>query len=752
MLSNALDQLHDLLVRARVLVLVVAALCGAAGAVYGSGIPLDMSFRPLFTEDEELLARTKRFEATFGEVSGAWIGVVLESEATLTKPFLEELGQLTKEVEALPHVVDVISLTQPLAPSWERTLVAKPHVLEQGGDPVAVLKELQRTHEPFLRALLTSDGKTSVLYARLDLPLEDLEGRAPVIRAFRDVVEAHAPAGASTHLVGISVVEEAYARLLTKSLFVTVGLTSAVICLLLLLLYGTWRAVVVVMAGTALASPLTLAAMRAQGDALTLVNGMVLVVVLVIAVGDAIHMLDAFLEERHAGTAANPAKDAFRRLFSACLLTSVTTSAGFLSLLAADLPAIRGFGVHVATGVALAFLLNQALVPALLSLLPPADGRGLGRHVDTLAGKLADVVTTAPRRGIVVVTALIVGLLAAVPLLDVDQRFNEDVPATHPVRAAQALLEERFTGVLGPEVAVRRRDGHPLLTREDLAALARFTKAIEAHDDVRTVQSVLDLDFTALPEDLWSMTLDQLRAHEDLRFLVGSVVSPRYDELAVIVRIRDVGTSASARFVEHVERTARETLGPAYEVEVVGPWWLAQQGMGSLLDDMLASFLMSCLVVLPFLWLAARKKRLFLLGVAANVVPVLCALGLMAALGISLRIGTAMVLALALGIAVDDTLHLLARLRHEEQRGAAPREAAKEALTHTGRSLVVTTCVLAVGFLSMTTSELLALRDMGLIAAGTLVLALLVDVFVLTGLYALTRRSSVQSATRCGGR
>ncbi len=99
--------------------------------------------------------------------------------------------------------------------------------------------------------------------------------------------------------------------------------------------------------------------------------------------------------------------------------------------------------------------------------------------------------------------------------------------------------------------------------------------------------------------------------------------------------------------------------------------------------------------------------------------------------GISVRIGTAMVLAIALGIAVDDSLHVLARYRQERRaRGTRP-----SALTHTvrgtGPALIATTAVLVAGFLSMLTSGLVAIRDMGLVAAVALTGALLADLLLL---------------------
>lgn len=738
-LARLAARLGARLVRARRAVLLVVAGLVFVASGLALGVRFDMSFRPLFAPDEELIAATERLEATFGQSSGAFIGVVLERERGLDRAFLEQMGALSDAVGKLPHVVEVVAVTAPLAPEWERELVPKPRVLD-AEDPVDRVRALAHTQPDRMRPILSDDERATVLWARLDLPLEDLAGRAPVVRAFQALVQERLPEGATARFVGISVVEEGYARLLLEGLFFSVGLTCAALALLLFVLYGSVRAVVVVMAGTAAASPLTLAVMRLLGEAMTLVNGMVLVVVLVVGVADAIHTLDAFFDERRRGAPA-PALAAFARMLRPCLLTTLTTCAGFLSLLAAQLPAIRSFGLLVAIGVALAFVLNQALLPALLTWIPPADDKGLQAQVDTLVSRLARAVTKRPLIALALTSAVVAGLLALAPRLETDQRFNEDVPADHPLREAQAVLEERFGGVLGPEVMVRRVDGAPLVNAHDLARLSRFVAAVRAREGVTHVQSVLDaLERERLPEDLWPMTVDQLRAHPELSWWVGSVISPDQTEAAVLVRVRDLGTRRSLALVSVVEEEARRTLGPAYRVEVAGQWRLAQEGMASLLADMRSSFLASCLFVLPLLLVAVGRGRLFLLGALANVAPVLAALGVMVALGVTLRVGTAMILAVALGIAVDDTLHLLCRLVEEERRGGPRRQIARRALSSTGRALFMTTAVLVVGFVSMTASELLALRDMGLVAAATLLVALLVDVVGLPALYVLLSR------------
>jgi predicted RND superfamily exporter protein len=132
--------------------------------------------------------------------------------------------------------------------------------------------------------------------------------------------------------------------------------------------------------------------------------------------------------------------------------------------------------------------------------------------------------------------------------------------------------------------------------------------------------------------------------------------------------------------------------------------------------------------------------RLFFVGILPNLLPMILALGFMAMTGITVRIGTAMVLAIALGIAIDDTVHFLVGLREATNRGANPANAVRQAMTKAGSGIVYTTVVLVLGFLSMLFNELLAIRDMGLVAAVTIVVALAADLLFAPALYVVMFR------------
>jgi hypothetical protein len=231
-----------------------------------------------------------------------------------------------------------------------------------------------------------------------------------------------------------------------------------------------------------------------------------------------------------------------------------------------------------------------------------------------------------------------------------------------------------------------------------------------------------------------------MRSHPDMQYQLRELVTEDFSHMAVIVRLGDIGTQRAGEYHEELSRIASETWGHEYEVEIVGQWWLSQYGMRLLLRDMVVSMVTGFAVVLPMLWLALRERRLFIAAAVANLLPLLLPLAFMAATGIVLRIGTVVVLAIALGIAVDDTLHIILRLRScRDGRGEFAAQI-RRAMHGTGRAVFLTTLAIVGGFLSMTSNQLLAIHDMGIVAAVTFTGALLADLLVLPAVYALLVR------------
>lgn len=716
----------------------IAFIAAASGI---ASLRLDLSFRPLFASGADIAAPTEAFEEEFGQSSGAWIVAILENTGNSDVDFLRETARLSDIVSELDDVTEVMSLTHVRLPNWGPlglslwAPIPENLLRDNMHEAMAARFDALLDGTQFVGWLVSEDGQRLLLGARLATKMDNLDARRDVALNFERRLRDEASDGVRLYFSGVSVVELAYERLVLRDQLIATAITSAVLMLLLLWTFGNMRAVIVCLVPVTLAIPATLGVMGWLGQPVTIINTVLPAIVLVIGVADAVHMLTAWLEARDDGADKSTAtRSMLAATGKACLFTTITTMGGFLALYSAKLVSVGNFGLAVAVGILLAWIANQVLLPALTRTVDAGrrfpDGR-INRLADAALTRSLDEAMARPGRVLAasLVVVVVCGLL--LPRLDIVQRFNEELPAQHPVSVAQRILESDFGGFLGPEISIRKADGSSVTDDNTLQRLDNFVQALHDLPETHHAWSIADMLFAEMPEAERAAFLEAMKAEPAVSQRVRELIDRDNDQLAVIVRIGDIGTDRAESFRNEVLRLAKTTLGDAYDVEVVGQWWMAQHGMRLLLRDMLTSLLTAMLIVLPLMWIALRELRMLVAATAANLLPLALPLAFMAAAGITLRIGTAVVLAIALGIVVDNTIHIAIRIREQRDMTVAMRG--------TGRAVIFTTLAMAAGFLSMLSNELLAIRDMGLVAAVTILGAMLADLLLLPAAYTALR-------------
>ena len=755
--------LYDAMVRHRRVVLGGLVLGVVAGVVGASRLRIDMSFRPTFIGDKTQLARTADHERVFGQVGFRDL-VAIADVGDATDP--RAIARVASLAERLRRIPSVIEVRDPASfPFFDRhgRLQARgiAGALPSGAplDGAAArpfVEDLLRT--PAARRLIVGDGdRRLAVTASIDIPNEDFARRQAAVRAFRATVAGwSAESGIATQVTGYPEVEQVYAEEVLRSVLRSIAVLLVVMLAILFIYFRRWLDVVTCLAGVTLAVPVVLGVMTALGQPFSIVNSQVLTLVLIVGIGEALHHQEEYRRRREAGrdhAAAN--REAFSILGWPSFMTGLATAAGFAALVTADMRAIWSFGLCTAIGVTIVYVINWLVVPPLIarfyrSAPPEAFTRARGSWTLSVVRAADRLLQRRPRTvvlGFVAMTALLAA--AGMSGLTVDQKVNEELASDHPALRAEATYEQEMAGFLGPELSVAPRDGDLRALSGELVA---FVNRLCEMPEVRFVASPLDL----LPQA--SVTPDPLgkacrRAGGDLALaamaragvagptletLATGLISSKGDRAAVIVRIADIGTARSLPFVERIQAAARETM-PHATVEPVGQWWLAQQGMNRLSVDVMVSAVTALLVVLPLIGLAIRDRRLFLAAIPPTVFPILATLGFMGLCHITVRIGTAMILAIALGLAADDTVHLSVRIRDRVRAGSDPASAVSATLLRTGRPCSFSSYVLIAGFGSMMASSLVALREMGMVAMFTMAFTLASDVVLAPALYLLLR-------------
>ena len=473
----------------------------------------------------------------------------------------------------------------------------------------------------------------------------------------------------------------------------------------------------------------------------------------VIAVTTSVHLLTAFARSG-PGDPAHALVLAADEVGPACFWASLTTAAGFASFALSDLASFRHFGLVAAIAFALAFLGTFTLLPALLCQLP---GR---RVVRVRAGLLREVIAAAlsaatgrPRFVLAAGGLALAALAAGIPRLYYEVDFGAQSLVLRSVR----FIEANFRGPMTTELALTLPPGARVYDEASLRVLARIEAYFEGERSTGAVWSFLDF----LEE---AQRVDRGRPAASLEELAASArgtmpIASSLEGLAAFWSEAGEGGRERARVSVHrrwldgreqipyLDRLAafvaalNRELGPAgWQVELAGGLELAARAERRIRETQWTSFGgafgVVALAMGAALW---RSPALLVLGVAANVLPVVALLGCMGWAGVAVDPANAMVAAILLSVAEDDTMHVALRYLRERSAGAGSRAAITSALERVGEPLLVTGCCLALGFAVLMFSRWGGLVSFGLLASLGIVLALVGDLLLVPA--ALGRRA-----------
>ncbi|HLY82459.1 MAG TPA: MMPL family transporter [Acidimicrobiales bacterium] len=746
--------LYDAVMRRWRVVLVAMAVVILVSSAAMTRLGLDVSFRPFFATNDAQASVTSQYEAKFGQSSGAYLIAIVSHDNLLAPDFLRQLDELSRRAAAIPHVVEVTSLTTvpnvTLGANGTPTVtpLIDPSAYASGsaGLPAAAGDAIAAS--PVVRGtLIARDGKSTLVMARLDLPFADVQARKPVIKAFSHLAQTDKPAGSTVVLTGASIVENTFGQILLRNLVISIVVLNMVLLLIVWFYFRRIGAVLTTMSGVWAAMPITLGAMALLGIKMTAVTSQTLTMVLIIGVTQGIHMQEEFYRERELGHEPDVAvRRMFVRLSIPVAATALVTLLGFLSLRTASIQVIRDFSLAAVSGILIVYCTQSLLIPIIQrNFLSPDHHRGRApgsaRFTVGILRRVEEATTSRPAAVVAVGLVLLAGFAAwGIPRVRLDQRFNAEVSPSTPVRANQTRLEKQFSGFLGPELWLRPVAGHPITDPRTLDRLRSYTDQIRALPGVLHVTSITDYLPGAISGPQADRYLDALRSSSTLGRTVNGLIDPAERQAAVRVQTTDMGTQRSAALVNRLRQLGATTFGSDARIDVVNQWWLAQRGMSNLLSDMVKSVLLSLITILPIVAWALRSWRMFLAALIPSAAPLVGALAIMGVLGIPIRIGTAMILAIALGLVVDDTIHLLFRLHQVDTQGSASRDTVREVLRRTGRPCSFSSYVLIFGFATMAINQLNAIRDMGIVASFTMAFALAADLFFDPSLFLLLRK------------
>jgi len=607
----------------------------------------------------------------------------------------------------------------------------------------------QRMHQfaVYEDVIVSGDGKGTIIVVR---PMRHKYAEIYDLLQAK-VAELEARGGPERFLVsGRPVIEGVFGAYMPAEMKRMQPLLMGLLVLLLFLSFRTPRGVLLPMAVVLMAEIWTLGTMAALGAPMYTITTMLPILILAIGIADAVHFLSRERLLAHYQAYAHHRErltEVMHELWKPMLMTSVTTGAGFLSMLASDLPPIRDFGMFAAIGIVYALLITMLLLPASLMLLPERPKHAERKPLFTgYVEWLGGAVLRHPKRIMAFFAALLVVAIFGLMKLDVNASLVEQFKPDDKLRQADETLNRHFAGTTSLDVMIDTGRENGLLEPQFLQHLAALQAEIEKSPSVGDTSSIAEFLQTmnqAMHGDdpAWR----RVPASSDLaaQYLLLYSFSGAPDDFETFitgdyrhahVRINmktDATKEVAALLAKLKDKT--EVWFPAdkgYKVEWAGTGFTVYRLSQMIIEGQIASLATSILAIFLLCWWMFGR----LLIAAIAMIPVSLAVtvnyGMMGNLGIPLDIATALTGAMALGIGVDFAIHYLHRYHEESSAGHSYEESVINTNRSVGHAILFNTFVVVGGFLVLLTAALYPQMKLGALIAATMVICYLATCYL----------------------
>jgi len=720
-------------------------------ALQGSRLRSGWNEQTELSANDPALATFQQFLERFG--GQEYLLVILQGDDLFSPKGLTYLQQLTDSLWEVPHAVDVVSLsTLPICRGEGANARMEPFYLE----PPATRDESDRLQSEALDnplwvgSLVSADGHTACINVMLPSLSDQVTDRLESVAAVEAILQQNPNPLLEVSFTGLSPMASDMQAALQGDLIRFLILTPILVMACLFWAFRTGRGMWVPALVISMAVVWAMGLLGLSGGSLNICTVMLPTLVAVNALSYSIHLLNGVHEScARGGEHQKILIRTLAHLAPPIWIAAVTTAMGFGALLFTELRSLRELGLFSAIGILLAVLLCMTLVPILLSWLPlPAPSAHRHVRVRSLRWTLWQVASfvNRDRWKIPALLVLLIGLsVLGIRHIHVETQWARYLPDSAPSIHALQVVEENLAGFHVLELELEGPEGtfhEPWALREldqlqqTLTAWPQVDKTMSAVDLVRELHQARNPEASqgeaaALPESAGELAeIRLLYSMAGPGGMMEAFLTKDGSAARLSLRLPSMTTAEQLQLIEQIDETAAQSLDSRLTLHSTGVVKLFAVKLHALVRSLMKSFALSFLLIAGVLSIQLRSIRVGLCSMIPNVLPVLLGFGLMGYLGIPLSASTVMIASVGIGIAVDDTIHMLLRYRQELQAGRSPESAVRRTLLGTGRAVVFSSIGLTAGFTVLAFSRFSLNREFGLLTAFIMLAALLTDLFV----------------------
>ena len=712
-------------------------------------IKFNYDFENFFPVNDPDLDVYLDFRKTF-EYDNEFVLIAVENKkGVFQKSFLEKIELLSDSLKLVP---DIISVTSPT--TLQNTSITAFGPIRT---PLIHVDESERyksdsalifQSEELIGSFFSKDGKSISLFIKTTQGINKINSDKLVATINRLLVNSNFD---KFRTASKAQGQKTYLDRLTGEFFIFFICSFLLIVLFLYIsfrsFWGVWVPLMVVI----LSIIWTLALMTALGKPLDIMTVLLPTMMFVVGMSDVVHIVTKYLEELREGNSNR--FDALLKTIKdvgfATLITLLTTSLGFLSLLNSHILPIRDFGLYTSIGVFIGFILSFTIVPVVLNVIPQPNLKLENKSSQFWNKRLLKLLSWVLKNGKLIgfgTIVLVILSFVAIGKININNYMIEGLTTKDEMRQDFIFFEKHFAGARPFELIATPTDtSSTMLGIKEIKAMNKLETYLKDNYKVGFILSPISIlkeinkannngnpTYYTLPADSESIAdltdqLAQFRKRKELK----NLLTTDGKQARISGKMHDIGSKIIREQNQKLKTfIASEPEMGAINIQLTGAAVMLDKNNEYIVANTLQGLLLSILIVGLIIALIHKSWKMALIAIIPNLLPIIFIGGLMGLLGIELKSSTSIIFTIAFGIATDDTVHFLGRLKLELLKGKSLLYALKRTYLSTGKAVVVTSLILAAGFMTLMTSGFESTFLFGLLVSITILIAVLTDLLL----------------------
>lgn len=774
--EHKFERLGESIVAHPVRYLLLSLFLVCASLSFTVNLQFDTTLEGFLERESKPLERYELFREDFGQDMA--IVVAVTSDQIMSPDTLQRIHDLSEDLEQNLKGIDQVDslLSSYTMISEGDDITAEPFITEAeiNSTDIALKKKWLEDNETYLSRFLSQNENMMLLFLELDLvfslaeetdllysqSIADQEAIRALSHRIEERLEAHSVEGFQLEIAGAPVVLAHLEDYVIEDIKTFLVLVMLVLTAILFFSFRRTSAVVLPLIVVNAAMLTTVGLLPAFGQPIQIPTAILPTFILAIGVGDSIHFLVYFYKHfQQQEEKASSVVNALKHTGLPMLLTTVTTAAGLFTFAASDVVPIANVGVFSAVGVIMAFLFTILLLPALVLLSPVKPG--LNRNVGFASGVLEQckklslfMAIKHPRMAVILSLVVVLGSIYSMTKIEFSVNPLKWMPEEAQLRKTTERIDGLFDGTIPIEISIDTGKSRGILESQFLNAVEAANDSFKTfeteHVHVGHIASVNDLVREmnrVLNEgklEAYNVPQDQSETAQNLFMLelvAGDLLYQYVDQDLQKMRISVLVPWVDMRYMvdisSKIESHYKSYLPAGVSVETTGIVDLISVTYIGLMDTTIVSYTLAFVIISILMIIVVGEFKLGIVSMLPNLAPIIFVLGCMSLIGTPLEVMTVLIGSVAIGLAVDDTIHFI----NSYQRSLAQTKnfeiALRETLDTTGSALLVTTLSLSGGFIVLAASNMMMVSNFGMAVSVALAFALAFDFFLLPALIAV---------------